>query len=94
MFEGRRELARRPRRCLPNKANMCMILGNNGAAVAPYDRAIEILERLVDTECRRELAGSLAKLYRNKGNAVKNLGNSRAAVALYDRAIEILNQPA
>ena len=57
-----------------------------------YDRAIEILERLVNVEGRRELANDLARLYMNKAIAVKNLGDNRAAVALYDRAIEILER--
>ena len=67
-------------------------LGDNRAAVGLYDRAIEILERLVNVEGRRELANDLATLYMNKANAVMNLGDNRAAVGLYDRAIEILER--
>ena len=47
-----------------------MNLGDNRAAVGLYDRAIEILERLVNVEGRRELANDLATLYMNKANAV------------------------
>jgi serine/threonine protein kinase/lipopolysaccharide biosynthesis regulator YciM len=58
-------------------------------ALALYDRAIEIFERLVNVEGRRELANGLATLYINKANAVVGIGDNRAAVGLYDRAIEI-----
>ncbi len=58
-------------------------------ALALYDRAIEIRERLVEREGRRELANDLAMACMNKAIAVSDLGDLRAAVALYDRAIEI-----
>jgi tetratricopeptide (TPR) repeat protein len=58
-------------------------------AVGLYDRAIEILERLVNQEGRRELANDLATVYMNKAVALGALGDHRGAVGLYDRAIEI-----
>ena len=62
---------------------------DSSGALAVYDQAIEIRERLVNVERRRELANDLAMLYMNKANAVGNLGNELAAVRLYDQAIEI-----
>jgi tetratricopeptide (TPR) repeat protein len=62
---------------------------DSSGALALYDRAIEILERVVNSEGRHELANDLAGLYQNKAVAVGDLGDYRAAVALYDRAIEI-----
>ena len=58
-------------------------------AVAQYDRAIEIRERLVNQEGRRELANDLADTYQNKAIEVATLGDNRAAVDLYDRAIAV-----
>lgn len=54
-----------------------------------YDRAIEILDRLVNIEGRNALSNSLASLYLNKGNVVGELGDNRTAVVLFDNAIEI-----
>ena len=62
---------------------------DNLGAVAMYDRAIEIRERLVNVGGRRDVADDLAELYSNKAVAVSNLGDEQAAVALYDQAIEI-----
>jgi tetratricopeptide (TPR) repeat protein len=58
-------------------------------ALALYDRAITIRERLVEQEGRRELANELAAAYTNKAVAVRALGDNRAAVELYDRAIAV-----
>ncbi len=65
---------------------------DSSGALALYDKAIEIRERLINVEGRRELANDLATLYNEKANAVVRLGNNRAAVGLYDRAIEILER--
>ena len=43
-----------------NKANAVRALGDNHGAVALYDQAIAIRERLVNQEGRRELANDLA----------------------------------
>jgi tetratricopeptide (TPR) repeat protein len=58
-------------------------------AVALYDRAIAIYERLVEREGQKELSNLLAAAYMNKAVAVSDLGDKQAAVALYDRAIAI-----
>ena len=63
-----------------NKAIALKKLGDNQATVGLYDRAIEILERLVNVEGRRELANDIASLYQNKAIAVKNLETNGAAV--------------
>ena len=62
---------------------------DSSGALGLYDRAIEILERLVNVEGRRELADGLASIYSSKAVTFSNLGDKRAAVGLYDRAIEI-----
>jgi serine/threonine protein kinase/lipopolysaccharide biosynthesis regulator YciM len=62
---------------------------DSSGALALYDRAIEICERLVNVEGRHKLANKLAMLYMNKAIALSGLGNNRTAVGLYDRAIEI-----
>ena len=61
---------------------------SSGASVL-YDRAIEILDRMVNVEGRRELAKDLASVYVNKGIALKTTGNNREAVELFDQAIAI-----
>jgi serine/threonine protein kinase len=66
--------------------------GDSSGALALFEQAIEIHERLVNVEGRRDLADDLARLYANKANAVMALGNNRAAMDLYDRAIEILER--
>ncbi len=58
-------------------------------ALALYDSAIEIYERLVNVEGQRELAGNLATYYMRKADVLMNMGDNRAAVALYDQAIVI-----
>jgi len=111
--EGRSELANGLAALYGNKAvavsdngNKAMAVSDNfgaenyRAAMALYDRAIEIMERLVNVEERRELANNLAGLYMNKANAVSKdcaatlfgRGDYRAAVLLYDKAIEITEQ--
>jgi serine/threonine protein kinase/uncharacterized tellurite resistance protein B-like protein len=61
----------------------------HSSAVALYDQAIGIYERLLAQEERWDLANDLAKMYQNKAVALKDLGELRAAVALYDQAIAI-----
>ena len=70
-------------------ASLHETVDDSPGALALYDRAIEIFERLVNVEGRRELANDLAGLYMTKAVATMNLGDNWAAVALYDRAIEI-----
>ena len=59
------------------------------SALALYDRAIAIWERLVNQEKQAKPADNLAMAYVNKAMAVNAVGDSPAAVALYDRAIEV-----
>ena len=86
---GRKDLENDLANLYHNAAIVHETVDDTSGAVALYDRAIEIRERLVNVEGRRELANDLARLYMNKANAVSALGDNRAAVALYDRAIEI-----
>jgi len=65
---------------------------DSSGALALHDRAIEILDRLVNVEGRRELADGLASLYSYKANAVAQLGDNRVAVDLYERATKILDR--
>jgi len=62
---------------------------DSSGALALYDRAIEIHERLVNVEDYSELSGELAIDYLNKAVLVETIGDNRTAVTLYDRAIEI-----
>ena len=64
-------------------------LGDNWGAVALFDQAIGIFERLVNQEGRCELANNLASVYQNKAVTLKVLGDNSGAVALYDQAIKI-----
>ena len=66
--------------CVNSAAFVHETADDSSGALALYDRAIEILERLVNVEGRRELANDLAGLYMNKAVAVEALGDNRAAV--------------
>src|SRR5437764_3619464 len=61
-------------------------------AVAEYDKAIGIRERLVNVEQQAHLANDLAKAYMNKGVALRGLTRLPEAVAEYDKAIGILER--
>jgi len=87
--EGRGELANDLAAAYMEKANALYSLGEARAALALYDRAIAIRERLVEREGRGELANDLAMAYMNKASALYSLGEGRAALGLYDRAIAI-----
>jgi serine/threonine protein kinase len=86
---GRREWEEALATLCVHKAFVHAAVDDSPSAVASYDRAIAIRERLVEQEGRRELANDLANACMNKANAVADLGDNRAAVALYDRAIAI-----
>ncbi len=64
-------------------------LGDLRGAVALYDRAGAIWERLVEQEGRHELTNELAKNYVNKAIALWKLGDLPGALTLYDRAIAL-----
>ncbi|MCY7346482.1 MAG: tetratricopeptide repeat protein, partial [Pyrinomonadaceae bacterium] len=75
-----------------NFMNKGVALYSQGAlteAIAEYDKAIEIRERLVNDENRGELSNELAAAYMNKGVALVSQGALIEAIAEYDRAIAI-----
>jgi len=88
--DGRKDLENELATLCHDAAPVHETVDDSSGALALYDRAIEIRERLVNVEGRRELANDLVALYTNKANAVGALGDYRAAMALYDRAIEVL----
>lgn len=59
-------------------------------AMALYDEAIDILERLVTRDKRDDIADTLAMAYMNKATAAIALKDSQTAIALCDRAIHLL----
>ena len=61
-------------------------------ALGLSNKAIQILEQLVNIGGQRELANDLAIAYMNKANALRGLGDRQEAFALYDRAIEIFER--
>jgi tetratricopeptide (TPR) repeat protein len=87
--EGRGELALLLSHVYLNKGNALLGLGDQRGAVALYDQAMAIQERLVRKEGRADLANDLARTYMNKAMAVSNLGDNRGAVALFDQVIAI-----
>ncbi|MCI0407321.1 MAG: serine/threonine-protein kinase, partial [Acidobacteria bacterium] len=89
---GRRELERELASLCINKAFIHEHLDDAPGALALYDRALEICERLVNQEGRRELANDLAMTYQNKALALWRLGDLPGAVGLHDRAIDIREQ--
>ncbi len=86
--------------CLAHTCNHAAFVhetaGDSSGALVLYDRAIELLERLVDqlinVEGRHEFENDLATFYMNKASAVVRIGDNRLALGLYDRAIEIREQ--
>lgn len=72
-----------------NKALVHMAADDLAGASNEYDRAIEILKRLVYQEGQRELVNDLAKAYTHKAVVVGDQGDKQAAIALYDQAIKI-----
>jgi serine/threonine protein kinase/lipopolysaccharide biosynthesis regulator YciM len=86
---GRKDLRNDLADLCNNAAFVHTTADDTSGALALYDRAIEIRERLVNVEGRREISNGLAGLYMNKANVVTNIGDNRSALALYDRASEI-----
>jgi serine/threonine protein kinase/lipopolysaccharide biosynthesis regulator YciM len=89
---GRKDLEYDLANLCSNAAVVHKTADDSSGALALYDRAIEILERLVNVENRRELADGLAGVYMNKAVTVGDMGDERVAVGLYDRAIQILER--
>ena len=71
------------------KAVTVKAFGDHHSAVELYDKAIQILDRLVNEEGRLELANDLATVYMNKAN---DLGDDHTAVDLYDEATQLLER--
>ena len=86
---GRKDLEIHLAHLCNNAAFVHETADDSSGALALYDRAIEILNRLVNVEGRHGLANYLATFYVSKANLVGVLGDNPAAVGLYDRAIEI-----
>jgi len=76
--------------CLAHTCNHAAFVhetaGDSSGALVLYDRAIELLERLVDqlinVEGRHEFENDLATFYMNKASAVVRIGDNRLALAL------------
>ncbi len=86
---GRAELRKELAKLCQEKALLHDTLGDAPGTVQEYERAIGLLEQLVEREGRGELANDLAMAYMNKASALYSLGEGRAALGLYDRAIAI-----
>jgi tetratricopeptide (TPR) repeat protein len=71
-----------------NKGVLLDNLGKLNEAIAEYDKAILIRERLVKGG-RTELENDLANAYMSKGVSLDNLGKLNEAIAEYDNAISI-----
>ena len=71
------------------------IVSNNGDlqfALNYCDQAIEIYERLVNTEGGKELGRNLAGAYYNKAVGLSRFGDNPASMEFYDKAIEIFER--
>jgi serine/threonine protein kinase/tetratricopeptide (TPR) repeat protein len=71
------------------KAFVHIDVGDLPGALALYDRAIAVWERLVYHERRQEHTNNLARSYLHKGNALRQRGDNRGAVAVYDRIVAL-----
>ena len=72
-----------------NKALVHESLADMPGAILMFDRAIEILDKLVVQEGRTEPTNLLAMAYMNKAIALGALGDHRSAVDFYDKVIQI-----
>jgi serine/threonine protein kinase/tetratricopeptide (TPR) repeat protein len=86
---GRTNLRSDLARLCGHKALVHGYLADAPGAVAACDRALAILERLVNQEGRRELANDLAVMCLNKGSVLWRMGELAGAVAAYDQALAI-----
>jgi tetratricopeptide (TPR) repeat protein len=79
-----------------DKGNALRSLGDNSAAVAQYDRALDLYSRLsplaLDEEVRHGITAALAQVYGKKAEAVRAMGDNRTAVAIFDQAIAAAEQ--
>ncbi|NUL83337.1 MAG: hypothetical protein HUU60_11535 [Armatimonadetes bacterium] len=75
-----------------NRGNAQQGLQQFGAAIADYDKAIQIrvaLRKALGDQWPAQFQNDLAKAYMNRGNAQQGLQQFGAAVEDYDKAIEI-----
>jgi hypothetical protein len=73
-----------------NKATAVSALGDERAAVALYDQAIAIRERLVLREGRSELQGDLARVVAGRAETLLRLGDRQRARAEGREAVAVL----
>jgi tetratricopeptide (TPR) repeat protein len=88
--ENRLELKNHLASVYNNKGVSLDSLGKLNEAIAEYDKAISILQSLVDNG-RTELANDLAMAFLNKGVSLHSLGKLSDAIVEYDKAIAIRN---
>lgn len=95
---GRDELSCEWARTLNNRANAfsamsARVEGNRlDAAIADYDQAIRIYQRLLEQQDRPALRAELASLLDNRGVARRAQARPQLACKDYDRAIQIYEQ--
>lgn len=93
IVKGRNELREELAGLCLEKALLHLHLEDINGAVAQYDRAIAIRERLVEEEGRSELGNDLALVYVNRAILWRGRGESVKARQDAERAIEIVNAP-
>ncbi len=71
---------------------MLQASGDLAGAVALYDQALEICERLVHQEGRSELRGDLAWVQAYKASVLLSLGDRNAAASIASEAMEVLEE--
>jgi tetratricopeptide (TPR) repeat protein len=89
---GRKDLERELASLCMGKAFIHAHFDDAPGALAMYDRAIELYERLVHQEGRRELRGDLVWVQANKAVVLLSLGERGAASALARQAIAVLKE--
>ncbi|MCX5813027.1 MAG: serine/threonine-protein kinase [Proteobacteria bacterium] len=87
--QGRKEFQTTLASLLVHKAFVHEDVADVPGAIAMYDKAIQIYERLVNEEGKTEPSNALADVYINKANAVMQLGDNRFAAEISDKAIQI-----
>jgi tetratricopeptide (TPR) repeat protein len=66
--------------------------GSFQAAVDYYDKAVNIGQKLDDSDQTAEFADNIFKAYMDKGLTLRNLGDNKTAVESYEKAIETLEK--
>jgi serine/threonine protein kinase len=86
---GREDLLPELAKLYMNKATVHGHLDDAPGALAAYDRALAIWERLVNQDGRQDLAQKLANTHTGQGRTFDQQGNFVDAVAAYDQALAI-----